>query len=195
VTNARRANKCPAAILVVLCWSKTATAKCRRVIQTGHRGFDLAPWVLGPDDIPGRGGDDPYLILCSAILRTGGLKSDDGRHLVLRAIRDTGASTSDRKTLSRIILGLADGASRKRLEELMAVSYRSPFIDSWEEKGRAKGRVEAKAEDLLEALDVRGIQVTTAQRAKVEASTDLGQLDRWFRTALTASSADEVFRS
>src|SRR5215469_2127664 len=148
---------------------------------------------------PGRGEGDPYLILCSAVLRTSSLKSDDGRHLVLGAIRDSGASTSDQKTLSRIILGLADGASRKRLEELMAVSYRSPFIESWEEKGRAKGRaeglVEAKAGALLEALEVRGIQVTKAQRAKVEASTDLAQLDTWFRNALTASSADEVFRS
>ena len=79
----------------------------------------------------------------------------------------------------------------------MAVSYRSPFIESWEEKGRAKGRaeglVEARAEDLPKALEVRGIQVTKAQRAKVEASTDLGQLDTWFSNALTATSADEVF--
>lgn len=188
VTNARRANKCPAATLIVLCWSKTAAAKCRRLIRTGHRGFDLAPWVLGPDGIPD-GAADPYLVLCSALLRTRSLTTDDGRHRVLQAIRDSGASAADRKTLSRIILGVASIASRKRLEELMAVTYRSPFIESWEEKGRTK----TKAEDLLEVLEVRGLRPTAKQRAKIAASTDLEQLGTWFRRALTASSIDEVF--
>src|ERR1700761_5772426 len=43
VTTARRIAKCPGAVLVVLCPDPAEAAKCRRLIRTGHPGFDLAP--------------------------------------------------------------------------------------------------------------------------------------------------------
>lgn len=195
VANARRANKCPAATLIVLCWSETAAAKCRRIINTGHLGFDLAPWVLGPGDIPEDGDGDPYLVLCAALLDTRSLDTEAGCHRVLQAIIDTGAKQSDRDKLTKTMLGVANDASRKRLEDLMSVSYQSPFIDGWEAKGRAEGEASMKAKDLLEILEERDLKLTKKQRAKITPNAGLDQLNTWFRRAITASSADEVFSS
>ena len=43
-------------------------------------------------------------------------------------------------------------------------------------------------------MDARNLKVSEKQRAQVTVSTNLGQLDLWFDRALTADSADEVFR-
>jgi len=55
-------------------------------------------------------------------------------------------------------------------------------------------RALAKAEDLLMIMDARDLRTSEAQREQVMGSSDLGLLDLWFDRALTADSADEVFR-
>jgi hypothetical protein len=52
----------------------------------------------------------------------------------------------------------------------------------------------AKGEDVLMIMDARDLKTSEAQREQVMASTDLGQLDLWLDRALTADSAEEVFR-
>jgi hypothetical protein len=49
-------------------------------------------------------------------------------------------------------------------------------------------------QDILKVLNFRGLKPTDEQREQVTASTGLAQLDLWFDRALTATSADEVFR-
>lgn len=203
VPNARRANRCPAAALIVLCWSVAEANKCRLPLPTGHPGYALVPLVIDRRDAPDLEAADPYLVLCFTVLNTVSLNSDKGRRRALdaiKAIRDSGARESDTEDLTRIIMGLASDASRKQLEDLsMAISYQSEFIDSWKDAGRAEGRAEgearAKGNDILEALDVRGLKPTKKQRDKIISSTDLDQLARWFRQALTASTIDEVFQA
>ena len=51
-----------------------------------------------------------------------------------------------------------------------------------------------RREGLLKVLDVRGLRPTEAQRAQVEVSNDLSQLDLWFERSLTAASAADVFK-
>ena len=62
-----------------------------------------------------------------------------------------------------------------------------------EAKGMAKGKAVGKAESVLMLLDVRGVTVSKALRTKILTCTDLDTLDRWLRTAASASSAAEVF--
>src|SRR6266567_3083368 len=74
VTTARRVAECPAAVLVVLCPDPAEAARCRRLIQTGHPGFDLAPVVIDSSGPPGRDDTDgpperdggPYLTVFAA---------------------------------------------------------------------------------------------------------------------------------
>jgi hypothetical protein len=60
--------------------------------------------------------------------------------------------------------------------------------------GHGEGLARAKGEDLLMIMDARDLRPSGAQREQVMACTDLGKLDLWFDRALTADSADEVFR-
>jgi hypothetical protein len=69
------------------------------------------------------------------------------------------------------------------------MEWKSDFIESFVDQGH----VEAKREDVLKVLDLRGLRPTEEQRAQVALSSDLAQLDQWFARSLNATSADEVF--
>ena len=58
--------------------------------------------------------------------------------------------------------------------------------------GRDEGRVLGVRESLLRLLVVRGVALSDAQRAKVDACDDVATLDRWFSRAVGAATADEV---
>jgi hypothetical protein len=203
VTTARKANKCAGAVLITVCWDEAEAEKCRRVIRTGRPGFIFVPIVIDRRTVPDPAGGSPYLVLLTAIIGGIDLESDSGARTVIQAITGSGAGNADHRTLTDIILGIATDAARDRLEELMAISYRSEFIDSWiqkgEEKGKAEGKAEgearAKAQAILKVLDARGLQPTSEQREQVTACADAGQLDTWFDRALTATSAAQVFQN
>jgi hypothetical protein len=53
----------PRAILVVICWDPREAAPCRRVIPTGHPGFDLYPIVVDPRTFPSWEDASPCLVI------------------------------------------------------------------------------------------------------------------------------------
>jgi hypothetical protein len=55
VTVARRHLRCRRALLLVICPDPDEASKCRRLISTGHPGFDLIPAVIDPLNAPGVG--------------------------------------------------------------------------------------------------------------------------------------------
>jgi hypothetical protein len=81
---------------------------------------------------------------------------------------------------------------------MMSIPYQDPITGQRAGVGRVQGieqgLARAKGEDLLTIMDARSLKASEAQRERVMATTDLGQLDLWFDRALTADSADEVFR-
>jgi hypothetical protein len=202
VTTARRANDCPASALIVLCWDMAEARKCRRTIYVGPRGFNLTPDVIDRGYTPDLTRADPYTALCFTLLKAVDMETDEGQDQVLDAMVAAARNQSDHEALTAIILGLASAAARKRMEQKMSTTFKSEFIDSWKqaglEEGRAQGihqgEAQAKAQDILKVLNSRGLKPTDKQREQVTTSTDLAQLDLWFDRALTATSADEVFR-
>jgi hypothetical protein len=76
---------------------------------------------------------------------------------------------------------------------MTTMEWKSEFVESFIEQGREQGLVQAKRQDLLKILDLRGLRPTEEQRARVGSSIDLAQLDRWFERSLTATTAAEVF--
>jgi hypothetical protein len=202
LANIREAVQCPRAVLIVVCPDPQEAGKCRKVIPMGHPGWDLWPIVIDPAHAPSDQGAGPYLLLFLACLPALDMESRAGAARVLDAIRDTGASTAQRKRLAAIILERASQAAQRHLEELMATTeYRNDFIESYVqvgieqgiEQGIERGAVADAAEKLLKVLDVRGLKPTDAQRALVLGSTDLSQLNQWFDHALIAKTASEVF--
>jgi hypothetical protein len=202
LTTAIKANKVPRAILVVICWDPREAARCRRVISTGHPGFDLYPIVVDPRTFPSWEDAGPYLTILAGATKAIDLGTPGGRDAVLTAIEQTGASHADTAALTTIILGVADAAARGELEALMASpKFHSTFVDGLLqqgeekglEKGLEKGAVKSKVEDLIKVIKSRGLELTTAQLKLVTSCADLSQLATWFDQALDAKTTDEIF--
>ena len=60
--------------------------------------------------------------------------------------------------------------------------------ERWEQKVKAQGHREGKAEAVLAVLEGRGLSVTASQRRQVLACTDNAVLDAWLRAAGTTPS-------
>ncbi|RMB86258.1 hypothetical protein [Streptomyces shenzhenensis] len=73
----------------------------------------------------------------------------------------------------------------------MAIQYfwRHPLA----EQVREEGRIQSWREGVLSILRWRGILVPDAVRDRVNASTDLDQLETWAQRAVHATNAGELF--
>ena len=191
IANARKEIGCESAFLIVVCPDAVEAEGCRAMIPLGHPGLELWPIVIDPRHAPSGEDAGPYMLLFLACLPALDMENPAVARRVLTAIRDTGASYAERKTLSTIILVRASEVARRLLEGMMeTMEWKSDFIEGYEERGR----VATKRKDVLKVLDVRRLSPTESQRAQVEASTDLAQLDQWFERSLTAATAADVFK-
>jgi hypothetical protein len=77
-------------------------------------------------------------------------------------------------------------------EDVMA-SALEQLIQRGRLEGEARGKAEGKAEGVLAILEARGLAVSADQRARILASKDLAELDRWLRRAVSAESIGELF--
>ena len=73
------------------------------------------------------------------------------------------------------------------------------MLKSWEEgkaearaEGQAVGQAVGQAKAVLTVLRARGITVPDAVRQRIQAETDLEQLERWLENASTASAIEDV---
>jgi len=194
LTTAIKANKVPRAILVVICWDPREADRCRRVIATGHPGFDLYPIVVDPATFPSWEDAGPYLTILAGATKAIDLGTPGGRDTVLTAIGQARASHADTAALTTIMLGVADAAARRELEALMASpKFHSTFVDGLLQQGEEKGAVKSKVKDLIKVIRARGLELTNAQRGLLTSCADLGQLAAWFDQALDAKTTDEIF--
>jgi hypothetical protein len=204
VTTGRRLYKCPT-VLLVIAPDPAAAHACRKVIRTGHPGFDLVPIVIDPGstpdpDDPGLARVGPEVTVFAACMGALDLEQDKERRRVLDVVR--GLDTELRRTYQTLILAVVSETARHALEELMATPvFKSDFVDALIEQGLEQGleqalerEARARAEDLLKVLASRGFQLSKSRRDEVQACLDIAKLARWFDRALTASTADEVFQ-
>jgi hypothetical protein len=72
------------------------------------------------------------------------------------------------------------------------------LIREWEDKGRAEGRVEGRADEarslLLKVFAARSLPVTPDVRARIDVEPDLARLESWLEAAVTAAAIGDVFR-
>jgi hypothetical protein len=75
--------------------------------------------------------------------------------------------------------------------------FHSTFVDGLlqqgEEKGREKGAVKSKTEDLIKVIQARGLELTKAELKLVTSCSDLSRLATWFDRALDAKTTHEIF--
>jgi hypothetical protein len=97
---------------------------------------------------------------------------------------------------------------RNALEQLMESKYKEPFSQlglryygQGREEGREEGLEEGHATGLIEGergtvrmvLKARGLELSDANRERLDNCMSLDILKRWSQAALIASTADEVF--
>jgi hypothetical protein len=196
LANLRAAHKCKSAVLLVICWDASEASKCRAAIDMGHPGYSLVPIVIGPNDGQGLTGAGSWLTVLAGSMGAIDLEADDGRRLVLDAIRDTASSVPVTRTLEAIILGVASEAARAELEALMETKeYKNDFADRHEAIGEARGEAIGKAQAIVKILASRLIELSPPQRDQLTSCTDLAQLDQWLDRALTATTAGDLFNA
>jgi hypothetical protein len=84
-------------------------------------------------------------------------------------------------------LGLEEGREEGRK------AGREEGREEGREQGREQGREEGEREALFEVLSARGLTVDAAERQRILACTDLSQLKRWLRRAVSAQATHELF--
>jgi hypothetical protein len=62
-------------------------------------------------------------------------------------------------------------------------------------QGRVEGRAEGERRAILRVLERRGVSVTASLRARLDACSDLAELERLLDRALEVSVADDLFAS
>jgi hypothetical protein len=71
--------------------------------------------------------------------------------------------------------------------------YLSDFAQRYYGEGEAKGVVKATRDAVLTVLAARGLAVSEADRARVEACSDAVTLGRWHVRAVSAATTSDVF--
>jgi hypothetical protein len=94
-----------------------------------------------------------------------------------------------------LIWGTLGEAARRAIEARMTQSgyqYQSEFARTYFAQGEEKGRAEGEARALLAVLEARGLAVSEAQRARILGCTDVEQLERWVRRAVTVKTTGSL---
>ncbi|HEX8704925.1 MAG TPA: hypothetical protein VF815_39195 [Myxococcaceae bacterium] len=214
LTSLRSRVGCPTALLVVA--PDRAVARwCAQPIELGHPGFMLRPLVAGPEAIPvivdeAAVREDPELAVLSAMAHGGEEVGASIARTVLAAVGDL--DTERVRLYVDLVLGSLSEAARGALEALMergTYEYQSEFARKYVAQGREEGRKEGREEGLqkgreeglyegertalFKVLDARGLVVKQAARRRILACTDLAQLERWLRKAVSVRSTKELF--
>jgi hypothetical protein len=197
VATARARLGCPT-VLLVICPNTTVAAWARHSIRLGHPGLVLTPLVLGPQEVPvltdWQPDTAPELTVMAAAVHGAG---PDGAK-VLTTMLDCMENVEPDRAQSYIdeVLAVLPSEARKLLEGIMKTrnrEYKSDFARHYFSSGEAKGKAEGRADIVLAVLSVRGITVSESVRARITECTDLEQLEKWGRRAVTADSIEDVF--
>lgn len=192
--------RCPV-YLMIFCPDRQVAIWSRQPIELGHPGLVLRPLVLGPDVIPAVtdttiAESTPELAVLSALAHGDGPEPEK-----VFAALDAGLQKTDgdlEKIYYDVVLTLLSATARQRLEEFMMTvrtdyEYQSDFARKYVEEGREKGLAEGTRHSILMTLEVRGITLPDDAQARIEACSDLAELERWARRAITVESAAELF--
>ena len=196
VAVSRALHGCPATLLVVAP-DPVIAGWCAEPIETGTPGFVLRPPVLSYTSVPlvtdlEEASRRPELGVLSAMAHGDSEQAATIGAAVLHAIR--GLDNDDRaKLYYDLVYNSMNDAARHALEDMMkGYEYQSDFAKKYVAQGRAEGRAEEAARNLLTVLRIRGIAVPDATRERILAQKDPERLERWLEKAAVASSLAAV---
>ncbi|MGQ4382655.1 hypothetical protein [Streptomyces sp. SAS_270] len=190
-------------VLIVITQSSATSRWAAQPIRLGLPGWDsltVRPLVLGPDNVPVIADEreaerDVPLAVLSAMTHGRGPQAAAILESLATALR-TIDSESAAVFVQFVDSCLVDPQAKQIWRDLMtAIHYfwRHPLAEQVREEGREEGRAESKAEMTLRILEWRGIPVPASVRERVQACTDLEQLETWAQRAVHAAKVEELF--
>jgi hypothetical protein len=192
-------------VLIVVTQSSATARWAAQPIHLGVRGMPsltVQPFVLGPDNVPviateREAKDDPSLAALSAMTHGRGRQAP----AILESLK-AALGTIDRDSAAVLVQFvdscLADDQVRQMWRDMMtAMQYfwRHPLAEEVREGGREEGRVEDRAEMILNILRWRGIEVPAAVAKRLWETEDLAQLQLWRERAYDITDPEDLFRA
>ncbi|GAA4924966.1 hypothetical protein LX16_0005 [Stackebrandtia albiflava] len=191
---------CPVTLLVV-CMSDRTAKWAAEPIFLGRPGSYIRPVALGPAQVPLlTDPTDPRATPQRALLSV--LAHAKGRRRHNKALIDVfdhvlGTIDPQRATdYAEFAYELLSGPAVRYLEELVETRtkpYQRSTYRRLREEARDEGELKTLIRVLLETSEIRGIRLTAAQRRRVESCTDAELLHEWFRRAVSATTAEQIF--
>ncbi|MCO6011065.1 hypothetical protein NE236_39530 [Actinoallomurus purpureus] len=181
----------PVTVLCV-CPDPDAAAYYAEPIATELPGYVFRAVVLGPNDVPII--TDPAEAAAHPELAAMGVMMHGRQESVLKAFVNAleVIEPDNAPQYLEYAYNMAAAAVRRILEELVSSTswpVYSPFAKQHFGRGKAEGEVHA----VLTVLEARGIEVPASARARINACTDLQELDVWLKKAGVVQSVDELF--
>ncbi|MGW3451724.1 hypothetical protein [Streptomyces sp. NPDC001076] len=194
-------------VLIVITQNSATARWAAQPIRLGLRGWEsltVRPLVLGPENVPVIA-DEREAVRDVPLAVLSAMTHGRGRHAA--AILESLAAalkTIDRDSAAVFVQFvdscLVDPQAKQMWRDLMtAMQYfwRHPLAEQvreeGREEGREQGRVQERAEMVLRVLEWRGIAVSDSVRERVDACTDLDQLEIWAQRAVHVTDAAELF--
>nr|WP_244206893.1 hypothetical protein [Streptomyces swartbergensis] len=190
-------------LILVVCQDRATAEWAARPVSFGPPQWPLLtlrPLVAGPHNMPvltdpAEVRKDLALATLSAITHV--RHQDIGAILkaVTTVLRDTPHPIAD-PIVELIAQGLGKHPAAELWRNLVAVDlsfYKSYISEEIRDEGRAEGEARRAAEDVLEVLDVRGIDVPETVRERIVSCDAPETLRRWHRRAVIAPSAEQIF--
>ncbi|MGW5969788.1 hypothetical protein [Streptomyces sp. NPDC055186] len=155
------------------------------------------PFVLGPQTVPEVTDESmvvqqPAMAALSAIVHSQGRRAAAILETVARGLVSFEPDTT-KYWFEVVEVGLESTPAKENWRKLMQnVVTHFPGHGTLFEEKYLEGKAEGKAEDILRALQVRGLTVSDSVHERITTCTDLDTLTAWFDRSLTADTAEDV---
>ncbi|MFJ8348401.1 hypothetical protein ACIQ9J_18895 [Streptomyces sp. NPDC094153] len=192
----------PTALMVVV-QDRSTAERAQRPVAGGPPQMPtlvLRPVVAGPHNMPvitdpAEARDDLVLAALAAITHAGEPDIDAILKALSTALRGVPEDIAD-PIIEFTAQGLAKRPAKHIWRKLVAVDlsfYKSYISEEIRDEGRAEGAARRAAEDILDILEVRRIDVPEAIRERITGCGDPEVLRHWHRRAVTAPTAEDIF--
>lgn len=183
---------CPADVLVICPDKKTAAWYAQPVVTgMGASHFraralfpELVPAMTKPDEVAA----DPQLAVLSVAYHGSDERVADA---FLSGIESLGEEEAAQ--YHEYAFALSSQSVRDLLRRIMSTTHWPVYSDLAKEHF-GKGELKNQRDTLMMIIEERGITLTVKQAKLIDDNNDLDQLKEWSRAAITAESADDIFK-
>lgn len=188
VASVRAQYSCPCLLLVFCVDDETAEWAAEPI--TIGAGFEMQPFVIGPQGVPVvRSPQAPVELAVMSAMAHGKGDVDTAVAVAMAAMGAVKADDGELHALYYDLIELSLSAKRRFAMLPHGYEYQSESM----RRSFNEGKIANAAANVLDFLDARGLEVSDTQKQRITECRDLDTLRAWVRKAATVAAADELF--